>query len=115
MNKIINELNNIIKRQRLDEYGVTLTTRSYNKEKYTFYLSRFYSKFDKLYYYKIIVETPSNSLGYTDIVMLDSRGKAYTMNRHLPKYILKGLEKQIKMYYRQLENLLQDNERIYNF
>ena len=56
----------------------------------------------------VSVETPNNGLGYTDTILLtdvrvfDEDGyflhfekRAYTLNRYLPNYILKAIEKQM--------------------
>ena len=75
-----------------------LFTRSYNKEEYIFYkLVPEYAGEKGILgievepYIKVI--TPENGLGYTDTVLLDSSSKkAYTLNRYLPKWILKKIE-----------------------
>lgn len=56
----------------------------------------------------VMVETPENGLGYTDTILLadikmfDNNGyfsgyakRAYTLDRYLPPYILKAIEKQM--------------------
>lgn len=47
--------------------------------------------------YAVHVHTPENCFGYEDTVCLnDIDGKAYTLWRYLPPYILRALEKQMK-------------------
>lgn len=75
-----------------------LFTRRYNKEEYTFYkLVPEYADekgilgIEEEPYIKVI--TPENGFGYIDTVLLSSSSKkAYTLNRDLPKWILKKIE-----------------------
>jgi hypothetical protein len=50
----------------------------------------------------VSVETPENSFGYSDTVLLN-HGKAYTLHRYLPLWILKKIEKKMieimEVYY----------------
>ena len=42
----------------------------------------------------VSVETPENCFGYSDTVLLN-KGKAYTLNRYLPRWILKRVEQKM--------------------
>ena len=42
----------------------------------------------------VSVETPENCFGYSDTVLLN-KGKAYTLNRYLPRWILKKVEQKM--------------------
>lgn len=66
-----------------------LFTRKFNKETYKFYLNEGIGCFG-IYSKYISVETPENSLGYTDTVLFN-KGTAYTLHRYLPKWILKQI------------------------
>ena len=75
-------------------------TRKYNKEEYKFYLNepdyageRGVCGIEIEPY--VSVETPENGFGYSDTVLMNN-GKAYTLHRYLPLWILKKIEK--KMY-----------------
>ena len=41
----------------------------------------------------ISVQTPENAFGYTDTVLFNTNGSAYTLYRYLPRWILKECEK----------------------
>lgn len=75
-------------------------TRKYNKEEYKFYLNEPSYVGEKgvcgieIEPY-IHVETPENSFGYTDTVLMYG-GQAYTLHRHLQPWILKRIEKTMK-------------------
>lgn len=66
-----------------------LFTRRYEGETYKFFLNKgigclgVYSEY-------VSVETPENGLGYTDTVLFN-KGKAYTLHRYLPKWILRKI------------------------
>ncbi len=76
-----------------------ICTRKYNKEEYKFYLNEPEYEGEKgvcgieIEPY-VSVETPKNSFGYTDIVLL-SHDKAYTQQRYIPFWILKKIEKKM--------------------
>ena len=82
--------------------------RKYNKEEYKFFL------IEPDYVGElgicgipitpyVYVETPENGFGYSDTILL-SKGKAYTLHRYLPLWILKKCEKKMKdileVYYK---------------
>lgn len=74
-------------------------TRKYNKEEYKFYLNEPSYVGEKGIFNVEIepyvsVETPENCFGYSDIILLN-RGKAYTLERYLPRWILKKIEKKM--------------------
>lgn len=76
-----------------------LFTRKFNKEEYKFFINEPEYVGEKGYcgieiepY--VSVETPVNAFGYTDTVLLN-RGKAYTLERYLPCWILKKIEKKM--------------------
>ena len=73
-----------------------LCTRKYNKETYVFYLNepsyagaRGCCGVEITPYISVV--TPENGFGYTDTILLN-HGKAYTLERYLPPYILKQIE-----------------------
>ena len=75
-------------------------TRKYNKEEYKFYLNepeyvgeRGVCGIEIEPY--VSVETPENAFGYSDTVLMNN-GKAYTLYRYLPLWILKKIEKKMK-------------------
>lgn len=74
-------------------------TRKYNKEEYRFFLNEpeYVGELGccgiEIEPY-ISVETPVNTFGYTDTVLLN-RGKAYTLERYLPLWILKKIEQKM--------------------
>ena len=74
-------------------------TRKYNKEEYRFYLNEpdYVGELGvcgiEIEPY-VSVETPENAFGYTDTVLLN-RGKAYTLERYLPLWILKKIEQKM--------------------
>ena len=82
-------------------------TRKYNKEEYKFYLNEPSYIGEKgvcgieLEPY-VSVETPANGFGYTDTVLM-SYGRAYTLHRYMPKWILKKIEQKMieimEVYY----------------
>ena len=82
-------------------------TRKYNKEEYKFYLHEPDYVGEKgvcgieITPY-VSVETPENGFGYSDTVLM-SNGKAYTLNRYLPLWILKKIEQKMiqimEVYY----------------
>lgn len=78
---------------------ILICTRKYNKEEYKFYLNEPSYVGEKgvcgieLEPY-VSVETPENGLGYSDTVLLNN-GKAYTLHRYLPLWILKKIEKKM--------------------
>ena len=74
-------------------------TRKYNKEEYKFYLhepdyvgEKGVCGIEIIPY--VSVETPENCFGYFDTVLM-SNGKAYTLNRYLPLWILKKIEQKM--------------------
>ncbi|MBO7714523.1 MAG: hypothetical protein J6S85_13185 [Methanobrevibacter sp.] len=74
-------------------------TRKYNKEEYKFYINepsytgeRGCCGIELEPYISVI--TPKNGFGYTDTILL-SHGKAYTLERYLPLWILKKIEKKM--------------------
>ena len=74
-----------------------ITTRRYNKETYIFKLNKpEYIGEKGILGIEITpylsIETPENWAGYTDTVLFD-HGKAYTLNRYLPNWIKKRIEK----------------------
>ncbi len=75
-----------------------LFSRKHAGEEYKFFLNYIsFSWADGSAYHYISVDTPENGLGCTDTVLLDSSsGRAYTLWRYLPPYILRNLEKQMK-------------------
>lgn len=79
-----------------------LFSRKHNGEEYKFYLYKGYIYYSEgkpgELYDSIHVETPKNTFGYSDTVLLTSSGEhnAYTLYRYMPKWILKRLEKQMK-------------------
>lgn len=83
-------------------YKEYLFSRKHNGEEYKFYLYRQYFYYGeghpKESHDSIHVETPENAFRYTDTVLLSSSDehKAYTLYRHMPRWILKKLEKQMK-------------------
>ena len=74
-------------------------TRKFNKEEYKFYLNEPEYVGEKgvcgieIKPY-VSVETPENCFGYSDTVLMNN-GKAYTLNRYLPLWILKKIEKKM--------------------
>lgn len=85
-------------------------SRKYNGEEYKFFLNEPEYPGEKgvcgieITPY-VSVETPENCFGYPDTVLLNktnmlSDGRAYTLYRYLPKWILRGLEKQMNRLYR---------------
>ena len=74
-------------------------TRKYNKEDYKFFLNEPEYVGEKgvcgieIEPY-VSVETPENCFGYSDTVLLN-KGKAYTLNRYLPRWILKKIEQKM--------------------
>ena len=74
-------------------------TRKYNKEEYKFYLNKPDYVGEKgicgieITPY-VSVETPENAFGYSDTVLM-SHGKAYTLHRYLPLWILKKIEQKM--------------------
>ena len=74
-------------------------TRKYNKEEYRFYLNKPDYVGEKgicgieITPY-VSVETPENAFGYSDTVLM-SHGKAYTLHRYLPLWILKKIEQKM--------------------
>ena len=81
--------------------------RKYNKEEYRFYLNEPEYEGEKgIFGYEIepyvSVETPENDFGYSDTVLMNN-GKAYTIHRYLPLWILKKIEKKMnnimEVYY----------------
>lgn len=77
-------------------FTTLVCTRKYNKEVYKFYLNEPSYVGEKgicgieLEPY-VSVETPENYFGYSDTILLN-RGKAYTLERYLPRWILKKIE-----------------------
>ena len=82
-------------------------TRKYNKEEYRFYLNepdyvgeKGICGIEVTPY--VSVETPENGFGYSDTVLMNN-GKAYTIHRYLPLWILKKIEKKMiqimEVYY----------------
>ena len=82
-------------------------TRKYNKEEYKFYLhepdyvgEKGICGIEVTPY--VSVETPENGFGYSDTVLMNN-GKAYTIHRYLPLWILKKIEKKMnnimEVYY----------------
>ena len=76
-------------------------TRKYNKEEYKFFLNEPEYEGEKgvlgitITPY-VSVETPDNGFGYSDTVLLsEGNGKAYTLHRYLPLWILKKIEKKM--------------------
>lgn len=73
--------------------------RKYNKEEYKFYLNEPEHVGEKgilgieIQPY-VSVETPENSFGYTDTVLMNNN-KAYTLHRYLPLWILKKIEQKM--------------------
>ena len=80
-------------------FTTLICTRKYNKEEYKFYLNEPSYVGEKgvcgieIEPY-VSVETPKNCFGYSDTVLLN-RGKAYTLERYLPLWILKKIEKKM--------------------
>ena len=76
-----------------------ICTRKYNKEDYKFFLNEPEYAGEKgvcgieIEPY-VSVKTPENCFGYSDTVLLN-KGKAYTLNRYLPRWILKRVEKKM--------------------
>ena len=74
-------------------------TRKYDGEEYKFFLNEPEYAGEKgicgieLDPY-VSVETPENCFGYSDTVLLN-RGTAYTLNRYLPRWILKKVEQKM--------------------
>lgn len=74
-------------------------TKKYDKQEYKFFLCEPEYVGEKgvlnmeLEPY-IWVETPANAFGYTDVVLL-YRGRAYTLERYLPLWILKKIEQKM--------------------
>ena len=74
-------------------------TRKFNKEEYKFYLHEPEYIGEKgvcgieIEPY-VSVETPKNGFGYSDTVLLNC-GKAYTLERYLPLWILKKVEQKM--------------------
>jgi hypothetical protein len=74
-------------------------TRKYDGEEYKFFLNEPEYVGEKgvcgieLEPY-MSVETPENCFGYSDTVLLN-RGIAYTLNRYLPRWILKKVEQKM--------------------
>lgn len=66
-----------------------LFTRKFNKEIYKFYLEKGIGCFG-IYSEYVSVETPVNDFGYTDTILFNN-GKGYTLNRYLPKWIMKKI------------------------
>lgn len=77
-----------------------LCTRKYNGEPFMFYLNEASYKGEKgclgieIEPY-ITVIAPCNAFGYTDTILLDSCGHAYSCERFFPKWILKKIEKKM--------------------
>ena len=75
-------------------------TRKYNKEEYKFYLNEpsyvgekgIFNVEIKPY---VSVETPENCFGYSDTILFNNHGKAYTLERYLPRWILKKIEQKM--------------------
>lgn len=74
-------------------------TRKYNKEEYKFFLNvpeyvgeKGVCGIEITPY--VSVETPENAFGYSDTVLI-SHGKAYTLHRYLPLWILKKIEQKM--------------------
>ena len=83
---------------------VYLFSRIYNKEEYKFFLNEPEYEGEKgvlgitLTPY-VSVETPDNGFGYPDTILLsEGNGKAYTLHRYLPPWILKKIEKRMKSF-----------------
>ena len=79
-------------------------TKKYNKEEYKFFLNEPEYEGEKgvlgitITPY-VSVETPDNGFGYPDTVLLsEGNGKAYTLHRYLPPWILKKIEKRMKSF-----------------
>lgn len=78
---------------------ILVCTRKYNKEDYKFFLNEPEYAGEKgvcgieIEPY-VSVETPENCFGYSDTVLLN-KGKAYTLNRYLPRWILKRVEQKM--------------------
>lgn len=76
-----------------------ICTRKYNKGEYKFFLNEPSYVGEKgvcgieLEPY-VSVSTPENCFGYSDTVLLN-HGKAYTLNRYLPRWILNCIEKRM--------------------
>lgn len=74
-------------------------TRKYNKGEYKFFLNEPEYIGEKgccgieIEPY-VSVETPENGFGYSDSVLM-SHGKAYTLCRYLPPWILKKIERKM--------------------
>lgn len=73
--------------------------RKYNKEEYKFFLNEpSYVGEKEVFGIElepyVSVSTPENCFGYSDTVLLN-HGKAYTLERYLPRWILNRLEKRM--------------------
>ena len=66
-----------------------LFTRKFKGETYNFYMNKGVGCFG-MYSEYVSVETPKNDFGYTDTILFN-QGKPYTLNRYLPKWILKEI------------------------
>lgn len=75
-----------------------LFSRKHAGEEYKFFLNYIsFSWADGKPRHYISVATPENGVGCTDTVLLSrDTGRAYTLWRYLPPYILRKLEKQMK-------------------
>lgn len=101
-------------------FTTLICTRKYNKEEYKFYLNESSYIGEKgvcgieLEPY-VSVETPANAFGYTDTVLLN-HGKAYTLERYLPRWILKKLEQKMldimEVYYEKKDYEIKQLQRI---
>ena len=85
-------------------FTTKLCTRKFNKETYTFYLHEpSYAGETGVCGIEISsyisVVTPENCFGYTDTVLMNSNGKAYTLHRYLQPYILKQIENKMRELY----------------
>ena len=92
-----------------------IISRKYNKEVYTFYLNEHVNYITKKFEKYISVKTPKNFLGYEGLILLQKKSdidiklelqsgknevelyQAYSVDRYIPKYILKKIQK--KMIY----------------
>lgn len=76
-----------------------ICTRKFNKEEYKFYLNELEYVGERgvcgieIEPY-VSVETPESCFGYSDTVLMNN-GKAYTIHRHLPLWILEKIEKKM--------------------
>ena len=70
---------------------ILLFKRKFNGETYKFYINKGIGVFG-VYSEYVSVETPENDFGYSDTVLFNN-GKAYTLHRYLPKWILNSITK----------------------